>query len=229
MHRYTRVEYERRFLVAELPQEKPWAVRRMVDRYIDGTRIRLRQSEGVVDGRPETVLKLTQKIPSTGEGPPGRQGELTSFYLTDEEYNAIKALPAAVIAKTRYSFPPLGVDVFEGPLEGLLIAEMEFETEADMLAAQPPSYCVKEITTDKDYAGGKLARLSAEQAAALARLSAEQAAALVRLSAKQAAALVRLSAEQAAALVRLSAEQAAALVRLSPERAAARVRKPSAG
>jgi CYTH domain-containing protein len=166
MHRYSRVEYERRFLVNALPAETPWAVRRIRDLYIDGTRIRLRRSEGIVAGRPETIRKLTQKIPFVG-ALSGCQGELTTFYLDEREYEALSRLPGAIITKTRNSFPPLGVDVFDGPLEGLLIAEMEFEIQSEMARFEPPSWCGREISTESRFSGSALARLAECDARAL--------------------------------------------------------------
>jgi CYTH domain-containing protein len=165
MHRYARIEFERRFLVSALPEGTAWAVRRIRDRYLDGARIRLRSIDGRADGERETSRKLTQKIPFVN-APPGHQGELTTMYLDDAEYEALARLPAAVIAKTRYSFPPLGIDVFEGPLEGLLIAEMEFESEAQMADFEPPAYCGREISSDRRFACGTLARLSEAEARA---------------------------------------------------------------
>lgn len=166
MHVYHRVEYERRFLVRDLPREKPWAVRRIVDHYIDGTRVRLRESVGMVDGAPERVMKLTQKIPQP-DGAPGMQGTLTTMYLGEAEYRIFVQLPAAVIRKTRYSFPPLGVDAFEGDLKGLFIAEMEFDTEEAMQAFTPPTWLGHEISDDPRFNGGRLARLLPAEARAV--------------------------------------------------------------
>ncbi len=64
--KYALVERERRFLVAELPASEPVATRRIEDVYVTGTRIRLRRSEGTVDGHHEVVRKLTQKIAEPG-------------------------------------------------------------------------------------------------------------------------------------------------------------------
>ncbi len=65
--KYARIEYERRFLVECFPTEaKAVAVRRIVDRYIAGTRLRLRHIIGA-DGNE--VYKFTQKIPNEASGP----------------------------------------------------------------------------------------------------------------------------------------------------------------
>ena len=67
------------------------------------------------------------------------------------------ALPGRRLAKTRYSIPPLGIDVFDPPLHGLVTAEAEFGTDAEMLAFQPPGYVHAEITDDPRFTGGRLA------------------------------------------------------------------------
>ncbi|HEY4000042.1 MAG TPA: hypothetical protein VGO93_14300 [Candidatus Xenobia bacterium] len=158
MHRYALIERERRFLVRRPPPEAPSAVRHVFDRYIDGTRLRLRRMDG--------VFKLGQKIPSMA-GPPGLQGDLTNMYLSRAEYDVLSVLPAAIIRKTRHSFPPLVLDVFEGHLTGLLIAEVEFDSDEAMAAFQPPAWCMREISMDPRYTGGVLARLSPGEATLL--------------------------------------------------------------
>ncbi len=157
--KYARVERERRFLVPTLPIEKPWADRRIDDLYIEGTRIRLRRSVGIVDGEPEKLIKLTQKLPFDNAAG-GCQGVITTMYLDDAEYERLSMLPGTRLTKRRLSFPPMGVDVFEGSLAGLLIAEIEFDDDESMNAFAPPSYCSREITTLAEYRGVNLARLA---------------------------------------------------------------------
>lgn len=158
--KYALIERERRFLVAELPADEPWATRRISDRYLTGTRIRLRHSAGTVAGRPEVVRKLTQKIPRA-DGPPGRQGLISTLYLDEAEHDRFAALPGHELTKTRLSFPPMGVDVFDPPHDGLLIAEIEFTDDDSMTRFEPPAWCGPEITDDPRYRGGHLAELAA--------------------------------------------------------------------
>lgn len=42
------------------------------------------------------------------------------------------------IAQARYSIPPFGVDVFDSPLRGLILAECEFDDDATMHSFSPP-------------------------------------------------------------------------------------------
>jgi CYTH domain-containing protein len=123
--KYARVERERRFLMAAAPSEGITRARHITDRYFLGTRLRLRRVRDPATGCCE--LKLTQKLPA---GQPGHvQGLITNTYLSPAEYDLLATLPAAVLSKTRLSVPPLGIDVFEPPLHGLVLAEAEFDTD----------------------------------------------------------------------------------------------------
>ena len=65
-------------------------------------------------------------------------------------------LPAKILAKTRHSVPPFGVDVFEGTLDGLILAEAEFDCAEATSAMTPPSFSVGEVTDDHRFTGGML-------------------------------------------------------------------------
>jgi hypothetical protein len=116
--KYAWVERERRFLLAAPPPEPATGSRLIFDRYLAGTRLRLRRVEHLQSGTVE--LKLTQKIPAGRPGPV--QGLITNIYLSAQEYDRLVALPAAGLSKTRTSDPPLVIDVFDPPLDGLVQA-----------------------------------------------------------------------------------------------------------
>ncbi|GAA1785733.1 hypothetical protein GCM10009682_04710 [Luedemannella flava] len=146
---YGRVERERRFLLAAAPDPASVLVtREILDRYVDGTRLRLRAMTDLATGR--TDYKFTQKIPDGSL--------LTTMYLTADEYAVVAALPAATLRKTRHSVPPLGVDVFAGGLAGLVLAEAEFDDDASLRAFEPPAGVVAEVTDDPRFTGGRLVR-----------------------------------------------------------------------
>lgn len=63
---------------------------------------------------------------------------------------------ARVLEKTRLGIPPFGVDAFAPPRAGLLIAEVEFETELETRAFAVPSWAVAEVTCDARHAGGRI-------------------------------------------------------------------------
>jgi CYTH domain-containing protein len=162
--KYARVEIERRFLLDGVPEAaEVLAVNEIGDRYLDGTRLRLRRMARV-DG--PTQLKLTQKLPD----PDGaRQGALTTIYLSEAEHAAFARLPAATLSKSRLTIAPYGVDVFHGELEGLYLAEAEFATVEDAAALVPAAFCRAEVTADRRFTGGELVRASGEQVRAWAR------------------------------------------------------------
>jgi CYTH domain-containing protein len=132
-------------------------IRRIKDRYIDGTMLRLREQK---DDGGEVVFKLTQKVPARTGG--SQQGLITNMYLTESEFRLLAQLPARALSKTRYSVPPFGIDVFEGTLEGLLLAEAEFDTADQADALTIPPFILQEVTDDERFTGGRLVRSSRE-------------------------------------------------------------------
>ena len=130
------------------------------DRYIEGTRLRLREQrqEG-----GERIYKLAQKLPLRGAG--AQQGFLTNLYLNEREYETIARLPSWGLQKTRHSVPPMGIDVFEGALAGLVMAEVEFESEGEAEAFAAPGFVGPEVTGDERFTGGVLARTTREELA----------------------------------------------------------------
>jgi CYTH domain-containing protein len=154
--RYARIERERRFLLDTFPSTANVVrIRRIADRYIEGTGLRLREQTD--DGGP-SVFKLTQKVPVQASG--AQQGLITSMYLTKDEFGVLAQLPAKNLGKTRYSMPPFGIDVFEGTLEGLLLAEAEFDSPTAAAALTLPSFILREVTADDRFTGGQLVRAS---------------------------------------------------------------------
>ncbi|MER6125824.1 hypothetical protein ABT173_24990 [Streptomyces sp. NPDC001795] len=150
--KYARIERERRFLLAHPPAPSSvTATRAITDRYLVGTRLRLRRAQ-LPDDTCE--LKLTQKVPVPLPG--AVQGLITNICLSPSEYDLLASLPAAELSKRRFSVPPLGVDVFDGPLQGLVLAEAEFTTDEEAQSFVPPPECVAEVTDDARFTGGHL-------------------------------------------------------------------------
>jgi CYTH domain-containing protein len=160
-HKYARIERERRFLVDRFPCGHIVRARHITDRYIDGTLLRLREQ---TDERRESIFKLTQKVPAVGNG--AQQGLITTMYLSEREFRLLSQLPGKMLSKVRYSVPPLGVDVFEGALEGLRLAEAEFHSAEEADAFVLPDGILHEVTGDIRFTGGQLvctSRLSVEK------------------------------------------------------------------
>jgi CYTH domain-containing protein len=156
--KYARIEWERRFLLDCFPRDVVVTrTRHISDRYIEGTSLRLRQ-QTASDG--EVVFKLTQKV---GDPAGARQGFITSMYLTRTEFSVLTQLPAKLLSKTRHSVPPFGIDVFEGVLRGLILAEAEFNSATEAAALALPSFIRQEVSDDARFTGGRLVTASRQE------------------------------------------------------------------
>src|SRR5262249_39599417 len=85
------------------PASAVTASRRITDRYLPGTRLRVRRGECLDSGACE--LKLTQKVPA--RGPRHVQGLITNTHPSAAEYDLLAPLPGAGLSKTRRRAPPL--------------------------------------------------------------------------------------------------------------------------
>jgi CYTH domain-containing protein len=156
--KYARLELERRWLVdtARRPALDGLGITVIEDRYIDGTRLRLRRMSRPDLG--EVKWKLTKKYECAD--PSARP--IVTAYLTEAEYEVLRALPARALIKRRYHLPLDGLywslDVFEGPLLGLETIECEAEDEVALAALVPPPWTAREVTHDAGYQGGSLAQ-----------------------------------------------------------------------
>jgi CYTH domain-containing protein len=155
--RYARIEWERRWLVdtARRPSLDGRSATLIEDRYIDGTRLRLRRMARPAIG--EVIWKLTKKYEC--HDPSARP--IVTSYLTEAEYRVLRALPAHVLSKSRYHLPMAGrywsLDRFEGALEGLETVECEAEDAASLAALEPPDWALREVTHLPQWQCGALA------------------------------------------------------------------------
>jgi adenylate cyclase len=147
------VEIERKFVLERRPSgldEHP--CRRIEQGYVaidpDGTEVRVRRKG---DARTLTV--------KSGAGLVRTEEELA---LEPASFDALWTLTdGRRVVKTRYEVPLDGltaeVDEYEGALEGLRTAEVEFDSEAASAAFQPPDWLGREVTGDARYANRTLA------------------------------------------------------------------------
>ena len=158
--KYARIERERRFLLATLPAglDPGRGYERLSDLYLEGTRLRLREVSAP-DGRV-VERKLNQKLPDP-EGAPERR-VITSLYLEAADYALLAGLPGQRLAKRRHRHAcdghTFGIDVFEGPLAGLVLAEVEAASDAELAALPVPPFAHCEVTAERLFTGGALAR-----------------------------------------------------------------------
>jgi CYTH domain-containing protein len=162
--KYERVERERRFLLERLPEGLDLKAdhAQITDNYITGTRLRLRKSRWVSTN--EWTLKLTQKY--TPAPPDFSRTLITSIYLNEYEYETLSVFEGNELRKNRYPFEHEGrkyaIDVFLGPLRGLILAETDFDTDEELEAFAPPPFAFLEVTRDEMFTGARLVGLNAE-------------------------------------------------------------------
>jgi CYTH domain-containing protein len=163
-HKYARIERERRFLVERLPfpitPERPSI--EITDTYLPSEQIRLRLMRNT--GGEPIAHKLTQKyhLPSL----PPYAVMITNIYLTADDYALFSRLPGATVRKRRYVWEEnhtrFAVDVFDGVLAGLILAEVEGATDAEVERVALPAWASREVTTEPAFRGGSLARHTPE-------------------------------------------------------------------
>ena len=83
--------------------------------------------------------------------------------ISEAEFGVFGQLPAHTLAKTRHSIPPFGIDVFDGELAGLILAEAEFDSAAAADALIIPPYIFREVSDDERFTGGNLVHASRQE------------------------------------------------------------------
>jgi len=170
---YTRVEYERRFLVSPRADWRsavePYS-KSFEDRYLRGTSLRLRLLTDSDTGRQ--LIKLTKKVESSSP----YCHTISRILLSPSEYELLESLEGYRLKKVRYYHHHLGqvfsIDVFEGELDGLVLCETEAEVLEELILIKPPPYAKHEVTEDPFFTGGNLCRT--ERTELLRKLSAFQ-------------------------------------------------------
>ena len=148
-------ELERTFLVGSLPDGIGKARKvEMEDIYIPASAehpvIRIRK----IGER----MEITKKSPVDASDR-SEQHEHT-IELTREEFDSLAGIGGKRVAKTRH-FMDIGdrkaeIDVFRGPLEGLVVADFEFGSAEERDAFRPPEFCLADVTQEEFIAGGML-------------------------------------------------------------------------
>lgn len=142
------MEIERKFTIKELPDLSNYKYKKLIQAYLN--------TDPVIRIRKEDDdYVLTYK----GKGLLAR--EEYNLPLNAESFEHL--LPKAdgiVISKTRYLIPyesyMIELDVFEGDLAPLIIAEVEFESEEEAYSFAPPAWFHKDVTQDKRYHNSNL-------------------------------------------------------------------------
>jgi adenylate cyclase len=148
------MEIERKFLVSQPPDELDrHRSARIEQGYLatveSGAEVRLRR----VDDQPYLTVKRGR----------GEVREEEEVELRPEQFERLWPLTEGLrVTKTRHWIPAgdrtIELDVYDGPLEGLLTAEVEFPSERDSHAFDPPPWFGEEVTDDDRYKNEALAR-----------------------------------------------------------------------
>ena len=153
--KYVHPEVERKFLVATIPSGSIFQAA-ITDHYIPNTTLRLRRMQT----EHEITFKLAQKL--RAQPHETRVILHTNFYLSEAEYVFLAStLPSHRLEKRRFRLHgatiSMAIDQFQGQLEGLIIAEVDFGPNGDPSSFPIPSFALAEVTDDERFTGARLA------------------------------------------------------------------------
>ena len=149
------MEIERKFLVPKLPGDLARHPAHKIEQgYLaltpEGVEVRVRRKGG--------------KCFLTVKHGPGLSRIEVELPLEAKDFDALWPLTEGKrLFKTRHEIPwhdgrTIELDVYADRLEGLWVAEVEFDDEASAQAFEPPKFFGREITGDPEYRNEKLAR-----------------------------------------------------------------------
>lgn len=153
--KYANPEVERKFLLAAIPSGTIFHAD-ITDHYIPNTTLRLRRMQT----EHEVTFKLGQKLRVQPDDT--RVILHTNFYISESEYVLLAStLPSHQLEKRRHWLHegtiPMAIDQFQGQLEGLVIAEIDFGPNGDPTSLAVPSFALAEVTDDERFTGASLA------------------------------------------------------------------------
>lgn len=146
------VEIERKFLIRHLPE--PFV-------YLDALKI----SQGYVSVSPLVRIRqanLHYFLTCKTKGLLSR--EEFEISITEHEFKHLETkLDYPLLQKTRYVLEgdanlKYELDIFEGPLAGLRLVEVEFASEEEALSFIPPQWFGNEVTYDSRFHNSSLAK-----------------------------------------------------------------------
>ncbi|MFN2500976.1 MAG: hypothetical protein ABR530_03070 [Pyrinomonadaceae bacterium] len=159
MNKTAQTEYYRLFLLEKLPEPLTPASThvQIFDNYIENTRMRMRQ---VRDPYTNTWNRTLQQSFSVGESEDAVT-KLAEIYLDGAEFEVFSKLDApAAVRKNRYfhEFDNVAffLDVYLGPLSGLVTARVDFPTARLVMEFIPPAFAIFDVTSDRFFIGKTL-------------------------------------------------------------------------
>lgn len=156
--KYAQFEYERRFLLAQLPSDldQNGDYKVIDDRYIINSNLRLRRMETAVTHN--IAYKLGKKMPAPES--PHLACIMTNIYLSEAEYHHFINIPALSLHKIRFTYYDndlrFSIDVFDHL--SLILCEIEQPTLEALNRIPLPVFATKEVTSDPQFTGIQLAQ-----------------------------------------------------------------------
>lgn len=139
------MEIERKFLINKLPND------------LNNYKCRIIE-QGYLSTNPVVrVRKDNDDYYLTYKGSGMMVREEYNLPLTKEAYDhLIKKADGNIIAKRRYEIPTINkliieLDIFEGAFSGIILAEVEFESEEQANTYTPPEWFGKDVTNCSEY------------------------------------------------------------------------------
>lgn len=146
------MEIERKFLIKELPAN--------LDSYPHST-----LEQGYLCTDPVIrIRKDGEKYELTYKSAGLMLREEYNLPLTKEAYrHLLPKVDGNFISKERYRIPldaghTIELDIFQGTLAPLILAEVEFSTPEDATAFRPPEWFSEEVTSDPAYQNSNLSK-----------------------------------------------------------------------
>lgn len=146
------MEIERKFLVKKLPDNLSSYAYHMIEQGYLSTepvvRIRKQDDEYYLTYKSKGLMVR----------------EEYNLPLTKSSYEHLREkVDGILISKTRYVIPiedslNIELDIFHGPYDGLVLAEVEFPTEEAALAYQAPDWFLEDVTNSSKYHNSTLSR-----------------------------------------------------------------------
>jgi adenylate cyclase len=145
-------EIERKWLVRELPDLGTLNREQIIQGYLavtsDGTEVRIRR-------KGEACFETVKR-----QG--GLRRDEIEVEISHDQFRILwPATEGRRLEKTRYALQwnghQLELDVYQGALAGLVIAELEFESVEESKRFSPPAWLGEEVTEEKRYKNSSLA------------------------------------------------------------------------
>ena len=148
------MEIERKFLIKNIPFDLAGFRARQIEQAYLCTNpvVRIRKSD--------SEYYLTYK----GKGKIAR--EEYNLPLTEEAYlHLLEKADGNILTKTRYEIPTendliIELDIFSGKFQGLVLAEVEFESLEQANAYIPPEWFGRDVSITGEYQNNKLSRMT---------------------------------------------------------------------